>query len=83
VGFAYLAGIDHLHRSGIVELRRSTTNMQIVDAVARKNGLRQPTQQLVRIFEDLFFGKRPACEAHWEACRDIVEGVFVKAQVPH
>lgn len=76
VGFAYLAGIDHLHRLGLVDLRRSTTNMEIVAAVARSNGLKAPTARLVRVFEDLFFGGHVAGREHWETCRSIVEETF-------
>jgi hypothetical protein len=77
VGFAYLAGIDHLHRVGVVDLRRSTTNLQIVDAAVKANGLHRPTATLVRIFEDLFFGEKTPLETHWDACRRIVEEELV------
>ncbi len=81
VGFAYLAGIDHLHRAGLVDLRRSTTNLQILDAVSRKNGLHRSTVALVRTFEDLFFGDYTAEPAHWEACRAIVEEEFAETPI--
>ena len=81
VGFAYLAGIDHLHRAGLVDLRRSTTNQQIADAVARLNGLHPAVKTLIRVFEDLFFGAYRAGPDHWETCRQIVEEAFAKVAI--
>lgn len=76
VGFAYLAGLDHLHRAGVLDLRRSTTNLEVASAAARVKGLKAPTTALLRVFEELFFGGRHPTPTHWETCRQIVEEAF-------
>jgi Domain of unknown function (DUF4129) len=73
VGWSYLAGIGQLHRSGYVDLRRSTTNFEIVDSVRRSQGPQGATEQLVDIFEELFFGAHAPTPEHWKACKQIVE----------
>ncbi len=73
VGWTYLAGIGSLHRAGQIDLRLSTTNLEIVETVRSKGGPHSSTGHLVRIFEDLFFGERESTSEHWYACRRIVE----------
>ncbi len=76
VGWTYLAGIGSLHRAGQIDLRLSTTNLEIVETVRSKGGPHSSTGHLVRIFEDLFFGEREPTSEHWYACRKIVEEEF-------
>ncbi|HUT78288.1 MAG TPA: hypothetical protein VM285_11405 [Polyangia bacterium] len=73
VGWAYLAGLSALHRGGFVDLNISTTNLKVIDETRRRGGPHGVTSRLVRVFEDLFFGARPAEYAHWQECRRIVE----------
>lgn len=73
VGWCYLAGLSVLHRLGRIDLRRSTTNFEIVETVRRRGGNYEATKSLVRIFEDIFFGARTAVQAHYLSCREIVE----------
>lgn len=79
VGWAYLAGISSLHRAGFTDLRVSTTNMAIISSTRRRGGPHGPAERLIRVFEELFFGGRPAQQAHWEQCRIIVEQELVHA----
>lgn len=71
VGWCYLGGIGALHRSGAIDLRRSTTNLEIIESVRKKQGPHRETARLVRIFEDLYFGDRQPTEAHWLESRRI------------
>lgn len=73
VGWCYLCGIGKLHRLGQIDLRRSTTNLEIIDAVRSKGGAADSVSRLIDIFEILFFGDRQALEQHWHECRQIVE----------
>ncbi len=73
VGWSYLAGLSMLHRGGFADLRRSTTNLELVDSTRRRGGPHLAATRLVRVFEDVFFGDRPAGEAQWAECRSIVE----------
>jgi len=77
VGWAYLAGISSLHRSGFTDLHVSTTNLAIIASTRSKGGPHEPTSRLVRVFEELFFGGREPVLGHWEECRRIVEEELV------
>ncbi len=71
VGWCYLGGIGRLHRAGLIDLRRSTTNLEIVESVRKKNGPHGQTARLIRVFEDIYFGDRQPTEAHWLESRRI------------
>jgi hypothetical protein len=73
VGWTYLAGLSALHRGGFVDLCISTTNREVIDETRRRGGPHAVAARLIRVFEDLFFGARPATDDHWRECRRIVE----------
>jgi hypothetical protein len=73
VGWSYLAGLALLHRAGLADLAISTTNSKVIEETRRRGGPHAVAARLVRVFEDLFFGARPATDDHWRECRRIVE----------
>jgi hypothetical protein len=73
VGWCYLGGLAVLHRMGSIDLRQSTTNLKLLETIKRRGGKYEETRFLVRTFEDIFFGARPALEQHYRDCRDVVE----------
>ncbi|MFO8072539.1 MAG: DUF4129 domain-containing protein [Polyangia bacterium] len=81
VGWSYLAGLSMLHRGGFADLRQSTTNLELVDSTRRRGGPHLAAARLVRVFEDVFFGDRPAGEEQWSECRSIVEEKLADAIV--
>ncbi len=63
-----LGSMSWTERAGLVRFRRGLTNRDYVRAVWRMVERRDSLLQIVAAFERVFYGRRPADEATFEAC---------------
>jgi hypothetical protein len=85
VGYLYLLSLSILSRRGLVELDKSTTNWHILRQNVKNGGPDAALRVIVRHFEDLFFGNRPATIDRYNACHEQVRSTLLPLQTeePH
>lgn len=63
-----LGGMSWIERSGLLRHRKGLTNRDYLRAVWRKPSRRLPFENMVQIFDQVYFGRRDANEERFDTC---------------
>ncbi|MEX0703268.1 MAG: DUF4129 domain-containing protein [Planctomycetales bacterium] len=74
-----LGGMSHLERAGVIRHRRGITYRDYVRAAAGRPPQDQGFRSLVRIYEPIGFGRRPATREHFETGLASYESGFARS----
>ncbi len=63
-----LGGMSWIERAGLLRHRKGLTNRDYLRAVWRKPNRRLPFENMVQIFDQVYFGRRDASEERFDTC---------------
>jgi hypothetical protein len=68
IRFLLLGAMSAIERRGLIRPRKGLTNGDYLRAVGREPPLRGPLEGIVRAFDEIHFGRRPATAERFEEC---------------